>query len=236
MLAVAIHVFDQHTGPRVARATHRVEGWSDRELARFLRQQRTRNEPGVWVDNQSGEQIPANGIMAVSGGTWNDTLGLIRTVVKPSVTFRRLHLVNGDQAIPAGEKWFVPLRERYKILYDSAWTPAYGHSGGPKPGEWKLFQNFPATTFVEGVVDATAKILEGSLSRIDDFIGKTTGAVTGPTNTTSYKIYKGALGSEADAGFTTVDSGRTIEDFANDIFITGTYKRNGVLYLEPFQC
>jgi hypothetical protein len=200
---------------------------------------------GFWVRNDSGEEVPEHGAMAVVGSSAahvEELGGIVLLVDKPSATFVRRYLPNGDQPIAEGDVAFVEMPEGgWRFLYEAsspAWTPATGDSGGPKPGSWKLFENYPAITLVDGVVDATNKILIGSLREIGSAIGKTTGAVTGGTSaTTAYRFYTtvGGIFSGADAGFTTVPDGYSKVDIDSGLFIKIT-PMGDVCLLEPLEC
>ncbi len=69
------------------------------------------------------------------------------------------------------------------IAYDSG-SPALGEGWGPKPGQWTLSKGFPCTTIVDGIWDATDKILQGSFGLIDTLLGKASGSITARSSTT----------------------------------------------------
>jgi hypothetical protein len=109
------------------------------------RRQRFTNYPsGIAFFNNSGETIPAFGVMKVyAESTLSDSQGVtsaIYAVQKPDTTFARLYLVNGSDTVEAnayGTGSFVDLPDR--VLYDSAdGTPVAGQVWGPYPSSWKL--------------------------------------------------------------------------------------------------
>lgn len=94
---------------------------------------------GIGVYNNSGEDVPAFGIMRIVSAT---TLGeaIVYEIGKPNSTFERFYLVNGPTTLAQsayGPGYYLDREGR--ALYDSAdGTPAYGQWWGPYPSSWKL--------------------------------------------------------------------------------------------------
>lgn len=235
-----IRGFSPANARRIVRQVRRVEGWSDPPSNLTSGGGLVFPPAGLWIKNDSGEAVPPHGVMAVTDSEFVSELDdVVLTINKPSTTFRRLYLPNGREEIPDGEHWKIILSPRPRFAYDSSWgTPAAGEAGGPKPGSWLLWKNYPAICDVRGIRDATNKILLGTLEPINHAIGKTTGAVTGGTSsTTSYRFYTTAGGvfSGADAGFTTVPAAYSMVDLDSGIWIKIT-PMGTVCLLEPLEC
>lgn len=121
--------------------------------------------------NDSGEVVPAFGIMEVTGAIIRDD-DVVLTITKPSTTFGRPYAVNGDSEVAIGGYGNCTNSSPCPQYYTSGTTPAFGNGYGPKPGIWTLEKGYPATTIVDVIVDSTNKILYGSFQPITTVIGK----------------------------------------------------------------
>lgn len=141
---------------------------------------------GIHVRNDSGEIVPAFGIMRITGSTIltynNGTTVYTLTIDKPNTTFERIYLVNGPEPIPAASNSYgagnlcdLP----YRALYDTAdGTPDVGQWWGAYPSSWKLRRHCygfyiwgdPKTTTVGG------EHVRVSQHMIFDVVGKTSAA------------------------------------------------------------
>jgi hypothetical protein len=89
---------------------------------------------------------------------------------------------------------------------------------------------------VIGRADETNDILLGTLGEIRALLGKTTGAITGGTSTTTaYQIWVGTSGSEANGGWTTVPGAISRVDIDSGKFVKLTFVNNGWI-MEPLEC
>jgi hypothetical protein len=120
------------------------------------------------------------------------------------------------------------------VAYDSG-TPAKFEGWGVKPSQFTLSKGYPSLVSVHRIENTTSKWLLGTLAPITCCLVKTTGSVTASSATTSYKIYSGTLGSEADAGFTTVPSALSRTAIATTKWGKITRINNG-WELEPLEC
>lgn len=128
---------------QIARGLRRINGIRTPPARAIRRQQHPAySGTSIGVKNESGETIPAFGIMRIISTT---TLGdeILWTVGKPNDTFGRFYLVNGEETISTnaneyyGPGYFLDIPGR--ALYDSAdGTPALGQVWGPYPSSWKL--------------------------------------------------------------------------------------------------
>ncbi len=145
--------------------------------------------------NDSGEVVPAFGIMEVTGLTIRDD-DVVLTITKPSTTFGRPYVINGDSEVSIGGYGNCTNSSPCPQYYTTGTTPAIGDGYGPKPSQWTLEKNYPGTTKVIGLVDSTNKILYGSFDPITIVIGKLAGPLA-QGNTATVNIWSGAGGSEA---------------------------------------
>lgn len=196
-------------------ALRRVRQWFDSQPKNRLR---GFSAPGrgltEWVQiyNDSGANIAAHSVVAVTGGTdvgttlSEDTKSSpLYKIGLPSTTFRRMYLIVGPDPDGIDDKcigWAIRSGPCW-ALYDSG-TPAYDEFFGPKPSQNTLSKGYIGNAAVLSIIDTTAKILACDWThRVTTVLCKTDGAVTAGASTTAYDIYAGTLGSEAST-FTTV--------------------------------
>lgn len=93
------------------------------------------------VRNDSGEAIPAYGVMRIYSTETNArrTRYIVR---KPNTDFQRLYLVNGPQKIAIGATGSGTFDIAY-ALADSSASPLLAEHWGAKNGSWKLWKYRP---------------------------------------------------------------------------------------------
>lgn len=161
-----------------------------------VRAQAPRENPNrTFFRNDSGETIPAFGLMAVTGAVVS-TFRSYYIVTKPSATFQRKYLVNGPRSVAyvdSGHPTYGMAQEGaiQRVLYNSG-TPAADEGFGPTPGQWYATKNYPQTCLVHGVWDSTAKIMLATLGTIDSFVGKPSGSIALDT-TGTINLYSGTF-------------------------------------------
>lgn len=188
------------------------------------------------VKNTSGEVCPPFGLLAVTGSEMRGVTDKYPVLLgaKPSTTFYQEYVVNGPTAIPAGGYGRATRGPgAIWIKYDTG-TPANGEGWGPKPGQWTASKGFPGAV-CEGIQSTSKTRMLGTLAPITVLLGKTTGAITANSASTSYQIWTGTLGSEANSGFTTVPSALSRVDIDSGKFVKLTWHNNGWL-MEPLEC
>lgn len=228
------YVLDEQTGRRMVRSTLYTER-QNRGGGGGTSTPTNLNQSWWPFRNDYAGTVPSYGVVAITGVVAvTDTSSTIYTANRPSTTFYQLYGVNSSVEVAEGEYGMLTLSGPCYIAYDSG-TPAAGEGWGPKPGQFTLSKGFPSGTVVSGIQDSTNKWLLGTLAPITCCLVKTTGAVTASSATTSYKIYSGTLGSEADAGFTTVPSALSRTAIATTKWGKITFINNG-WELEPLEC
>lgn len=108
--------------------------------------------------NDSGEEVPANGVMAVTGiAVVNGTKYL--TIEKPGSTFYRQYAVNGPKKIADEGYGHCALTDclQWALYYESDGTPAIGEGWGPKPSSWFLHKHWPGYRIVGGETGTNPK-------------------------------------------------------------------------------
>ena len=125
--------------------------------------------------NDSGEEIPANGCMRITGSA---TVGGQQYLLaeKPNTYGSQyLHWFNGDQAVADGKFGTCYKGSFVRALYDTAdGTPAVGERWGPRSGTWNLKKNTGGWQILGGHSSGVVTVQHAPMLR---FIGKTKSAV-----------------------------------------------------------
>ena len=126
--------------------------------------------------NDSGEEIPANGCMRITGSA---TVGGQQYLLaeKPNTYGSQyLHWFNGDQPVATGKFGTCYKGSFVRALYDTAdGTPAVGERWGPRSGTWKLKKNTGGWQILGGHSSGVVTVQHAPMLR---FIGKTKSAVS----------------------------------------------------------
>jgi hypothetical protein len=147
---------------------------------------------GLRFFNDAGSQVPAYGCMRVNAV---DTATGIVKIKKPSTTFGQVYLFNNAAPIADQNFGFAQTGPVQRATYNTG-SPANGDGYGPTPAQWYLTVNYPQTSVVEGVYDATNKIFNVTNLPISDFFGKPSGSISARASGT-INLYGGAFGSES---------------------------------------
>lgn len=156
---------------------------------------------------------------------------------RPSTTFRgpSWYAVTSSQAVPQGGTGQLRFEGTGRVAYDTG-TPVKFENWGVKPGQFTLSKGYPSLVSVHRVESSDRKLLLGTLGEIRTLLGKTTGAITGGTSTTTaYQIWTGTSGSEANGGWTTVPGAITRVDIDSGKFVKLTFVNNGWI-MEALEC
>lgn len=154
-------------------------------------------EKPVKFRNDSGETIPAHGVMrVVSMDTSPNDFHLVE---KPNSSFKCRYLVNNDDPIPANRfgngTW---LEKSGRVLYnDASGTPATDEEWGAKENQWSLQKNRPGF-LITGGSTSTGGVFKTRAKQhiVTGLKGKSSGNIS-KGSTGSVNIYMGASGSEA---------------------------------------
>lgn len=124
--------------------------------------------------NDSGEEIPANGCMRITGSA---TVGGQQYLIaeKPNTYGSQyLHWFNGDQPVADGKFGTCYKGSFVRALYDTAdGTPAVGERWGPRSGTWKLKKNTGGWQILGGHSSGIVTVQHAPMLR---FIGRLTTA------------------------------------------------------------
>jgi hypothetical protein len=160
----------------------------------------------VLFRNDSGEAIPAYGVMAVTGRVLIEDATYL-TVEKPSDTFSWEYAVNDSTDIAEDDYGTAQQGDYRTFLYDDGEsTPVAKEWFGPVSGQWSMRKNYPCIGSVAGEIDGTATTMRCATPFncfIQKFVGNTNAShAKGATGT--IKVMKGTLGSETQIGSMTL--------------------------------
>jgi hypothetical protein len=191
--------------------------------------------------NIFSETIPAWGVVTIADDVDafdSKAVGGLYLATQPDTTFGR-YAINGPTEVPTNKSGFLRFSGEALCLYEDpgfGFHPALGEGYGPKPGSFALAKGYPSLCVSHGSIKEDARLLQGTLSPITTLLGKTTGAITGGTSTTTaYDIRVGTSGSETDGGWTTVPGAISRVDIDDDKFVKLTWVNNGWI-MEPLEC
>lgn len=150
--------------------------------------------------NDAGEQIPAFGIVRITGLAILEPGRVVLTGDKPNTYGSQWQCaVNGPSPVAAGTLGVCSRGSFVAALYDTADSPPVaGEQWGPRDATWKLRRNTGGFVVV-GVTRPSSGLALVQPVAMLSFVGKTDAAHNkGATGAVS--IYTGTLGSETDTG------------------------------------
>ncbi|MFN0055921.1 MAG: hypothetical protein ACKV0T_27570 [Planctomycetales bacterium] len=148
--------------------------------------------------NDSGEKIPAFGIVRLTGVAVLEPGRVVLTAGRPNTFGCQWQCaINGPTPIQADRLGVCTRSPQVAALYETAdGTPHFGEQWGPRDGGWKLRKQTGGFGVV-GVTNSTAGLVLVEPHPLLSFVGKTDAAHNkGATGTVS--IFAGPLGSETD--------------------------------------
>ncbi len=101
--------------------------------------------------NDSGEEIPANAVIAIKDEHTIDTRSIVFNVKKPSGAQDVSYSINFPVATPTKGIGSASSSYGRRVLFDDADTPAAGEEWGPQNGSWKLHKGGSGFTILGGV-------------------------------------------------------------------------------------
>ena len=196
-----------------------------------------------WVPfyNDSGEDVPAYGVMRIDGATLRDEGSIsdeslnhqaIFTIVKPDTTFCSLYLVNGPIIAKADSYGEGTLLLDGGTVLLSTGTPAYGIEYGPTDDDWGLVQYRPGF-LIQGQLTDSPNLAYAVQKEVISLLGKTDASIAkGSSGTVS--IYCGQAGSETDTTWN-VDAYNRFSTVSSDKWV-GVTRVHGNWYLTAKEC
>jgi hypothetical protein len=152
---------------------------------------------GIPFRNDSGETVPAYGVMRVTGSVTVDGTEYV-TIGKPNSDFKRKYLVNTGSDVANGAygtgTW---LDEGGSVLYDDANTPAIGESWGPSNGSWKIKKWRYGFSIIGNPTGGSTDLVRAWQEEVNEFIGKTD-STHNKNSTGTVSIYDGNLADTTD--------------------------------------
>lgn len=122
---------------------------------------RSKGSPSeLWLpfDNTTGETVPGNSLLRVTGITTYEGVPVL-DIAKASTTFGREWAVTSNRDIPAGESGIATLASfPVRLAYDSSETPATGDTVGAKPSSFLSWKGYPGFRVLD-IVDSTAHLM-----------------------------------------------------------------------------
>jgi hypothetical protein len=188
------------------------------------------------IYNDSGETIPAFGVVAISD-TYPDAGITYKKAVKPSTTWYNEWLLNGPSDVPAGDKG-VAYRGPRALCKTS---PTNGQGFGPKPGQWELELGYPTIFLASGLHLSSGSVYVGfgEWRWITRIIGKLAEACSQGEAAVDVDVWGSTAGSEVDTTFNLVASDWLMKSGATDI---ASGKKvvceliNGIWYITEAEC
>jgi hypothetical protein len=213
-----LYGYSENDTARISAAVRAVESGRLNQRSDLELEPKDRNVAKVPFRNDSGEAVPANGLMRVTGMA---TIGdrAVHTTSKPDATYRLRYLVNGSVEIAIGARgWGYWLWHADYVLYDTGATPAYGETWGPEPSSWTIKKDAPGFLIQGGNTGSGATSRTIAIQDVPQHVfGKADAAIANAASGT-VRIYGGTQGSETDTGLTIASCynyGPDIADEAN---------------------
>lgn len=134
---------------RIQRTVREWERWNrTANPPPFVRDGRAPLGVPIPVRNDSGEEIPAYGLMRITGVETVD--GVLWYVVnKPNTTFQPFYVVNLGVALAINATGFGIIDGPVEALYTTG-APVYSEAWGVKPGQWNLERYYPGFRVLGG--------------------------------------------------------------------------------------
>jgi len=90
-----------------------------------------------WIEALASGDIPAFGVVEITGATWEEPNRTVLLVSQPSEDSVSPFAINSHKPIPSGGYGLVSLTGPVFALYDNAATPATGELWGPQSGSFE---------------------------------------------------------------------------------------------------
>jgi hypothetical protein len=155
----------------------------------------------VEVKNNNAAQVPAYGIMRITGVSVVNTGRVVITVDQPNAYGDiGTCLINGPTPIPSGLYGMGTRMGIITAYYDNGdGTPAFGDFWGPRTGTWKLKKNTGGFFCLGGPTNSGQNLALFVPSPMLIVRG-TIASDAAPDSNSALTVYTGAYGSEATTG------------------------------------
>lgn len=203
-MATTIRGFDDSQYARIAAMLHAFESgtlWPSEKVRTPAPKKQLAVIPFY---NDSGETIPAWGVMRITAATVDSDGAWRLTCGKPNTTFYNTYLVNSGYDVPASEDWWgTYLWHSGYVLCDSTYTPTAGQEWGPTSGSWSLVRHRPGFLIDGGPTGSGAVYRAVAKQRIiADLFGKADADIAqGSTGTVSVWTRNASTGTYEDSTY-----------------------------------
>lgn len=158
--------------------------------------------PGIRFRNDHTSQVPAYGLMAVTGNYVPPSGPEYTTITQQGTTLYTDFLINGSSPVDANAFGMAQAGPSYRLLYDSgSGTPTNKQGWGPKPGSWKANLGYPSVAIASGVYDSAFGLMNGSFDGgIRTLLGKTAAGISAASGTSTITPGSATVTVWADTG------------------------------------
>lgn len=165
---------------------------------------RLRELARVPFHNDSGETIPAWGVMRIADADRDDNDNWRITARKPNATFYNAYLVNGSTEVATstdGTGSF--LWHSGEVLCDDDFVPAQGEEWGPTSGSWALVRHRPGFLIDGGPTGSSTTYRAVAKQRVvTELVGKPNGDMTkGSAGPVTPWMRNASSGDYEDSGY-----------------------------------
>lgn len=191
---------------------------------------------GWWtLKNEGANDVPAHGLINLTGIEKDDSKQWILTGDRPDSAANFLLAVNGPTQIAAGKKGIcLPLCPVFFMAYDTAdGTPANEQNWGADNGTFKLKKNFGGGNWAVIGADEENEIALVMVTGSVILLGTTDEAIANAGNG-DVLIYAGTILSETSTGDTITGYNRG-EAIATGIAVN-VHRRNSAWEIYPLEC
>jgi len=191
--------------------------------------------------NVSSETMPTGAIVEITGDALDPDLGEIRHEgTKPTTTFAKQYMVNVFELEPGANGFFYTPGREVPVYYTG--SPARADGFGPTAGEWFATENNPQIATVAAA--ASFNMFGGDTSLVmmhlvlpnTGIIKNSSGSSIAANTTGAFTLQKGTMGSEAAAGFNTIQMRNRGSIAFADTKIGFAQIINGQYYASPAEC
>lgn len=146
--------------------------------------------------NDSGETVPAYGVVRVTGATERHGQ-LLLTAAQPDSALRRQYALNGPLPVAAGDYGSCTCDSPWFALR-GAGSPEPGQAWGPQPTSWSLVAGRPGFAVLGAIDEADPLRMLVRHDPPQQLLGRTSATLT-PGSSATIDLYFGGGGAESDS-------------------------------------